>query len=190
MGLNYIENSSRLFLEENMRKNIIRTVALVLIVTLLQTGTAFANVLPALNENNGKDSVITIEPRSLYLAAAISEITNEGNGVLHIYADFTSYSSVEWAKITINLERRKGATSGSWSNVETYSYEFNRSDEPDGKLIYGSADFDVSGYATGYYYRLRCEHKVKTPSGSYETKNTQTDGVLLTPYPDFRSIGK
>lgn len=173
-----------------MKSKLIEILSLVLTIIFIGTSTAFANELPVVNVKTDNNPNISIQPRSLYLATAISEITNEGNGVLHIYADFTSNNSVEWAKLTINLERRKGATSGSWSNVKTYTYEFDRADEPDGKLIYGSADFDVSGYATGYYYRLRCEHKVKTPNGSYETKNTQTDGVLLTSYPDFRSIGE
>ena len=130
-----------------------------------------------------------IQPMSLYLASGISEITNEGNGVLHIYADFTSYQSVPWAQLTIKLERTKSA-SGSWSHVKTYTYTFEAKDQPDGILIYGSADFDTSAFSSGYYYRLTCTHKVKTPSGSYESKVSQTDGVLLTPYPDFRSLAK
>ena len=131
----------------------------------------------------------SIEPRSRYLATGISEITNKGSGVLHIYADFTSYSSVDWAQLTIKLERTKSDT-GSWSLVKTYTYEFDVKDEADGRLTFGCADFDASGFATNYYYRLTCTHKVKTPSGSYESKVSQTDGVLLTPYPDFRSPAK
>ena len=130
-----------------------------------------------------------IEPRSRYLAAGISEITNKGNGVLHIYADFTSYESVPWAQLIIKLERTKSA-SDNYSLVKTYTYTFESKNEPDGILTYGSADFDTSAFATGYYYRLTCTHKVKTPSGTYETKTSRTDGVMLTPYPDFRSLVK
>ncbi len=171
-----------------MKGKLIKILSVVLAIVFIGTSTAFANELSDIGIEADNNSEISIQPRSLYLATAISEITNEGNGILHIYADFTSNNSVEWAKLTINLERRKSATSGTWSNVKTYTYEFDREDEPDGELIYACADFDVSGYATGYYYRLTCEHKVKTPSGSYETKTTRTDGVLLTSYPDFRSI--
>lgn len=140
-------------------------------------------------DNGTENKEIKIQPRSLYLASGISEITNKGNGVLHIYADFASYQSVPWAQLTIKLERTK-SDSTNWSSVKTYTYTFTEDDEPDGILIYGSADFDVSGFATGYYYRLTCTHKVKTPSGTYETKTSRTDGVLLTPYPDFRSLAK
>lgn len=120
------------------------------------------------------------------MASGISEVTNKGEGVLGIYADFTSYNSVDWARLTVKLERRKG-TSGSWSLVDTYTKEFFATDKPDGLLFAGETAFDVYGLTTDYYYRVRCEHKVKTPSGSYETKNTQTDGVLLTSYPVYRS---
>lgn len=150
--------------------------------------TVFAQEVPLMDIKTNKDIDNTIQPRSLYLATAISEITNKGSGVLHIYADFTANNSVKWAKLTINLERKKNASSDTWTNVKTYTYEFNESDEPDGELIYACADFDATGFATDYYYRLTCEHKVKTPSGSYETKTTRTNGVLLTSYPDFRSI--
>lgn len=71
--------------------------------------------------------------------------------------------------------------------MKTYKKEFSSEDEG-GMLLTGSTDFDVYGLTTDYYYRVRCEHKVKTPSGTYETKNTQTEGVLLTSYPVYRNI--
>ncbi len=161
-----------------------------LVMVLLGTGTAFASDTLPLKVDNSKREEDYIQPRSLYLATAISEITNKGNGTLGMYADFTAHSSVKWAKLTIKLERSKSISSTSWTHIKTYTYEFDEADEPDGKLIFAYAEFEDSGFATDYYYRLTCEHKVKTPSGSYETKTTRTDGVLLTPYPDFRNIGE
>lgn len=171
-----------------MKKKYFQIVCTILLIMLTGINTAYAKEV--LHKDNGaENSEIEIQPRSLYLASGISEITNKGNGVLHIYADFASYQSVPWAQLTIKLERTK-SDSTKWSSVKTYTYTFREEDEPDGILIYGSADFDASGFATGYYYRLTCTHKVKTPSGTYETKISQTDGVLLTPYPDFRSLAK
>ncbi|MCI9147073.1 MAG: hypothetical protein HFG73_02225 [Hungatella sp.] len=172
-----------------MKKNTLKIFCLTLLLMVLGTGTVYANESFPHKCEDGENETELVQPRSRYLGSAISEITNKGNGVLHIYADFTSFNAVPWAQITINLERTK-SDSGSWSKVKTYTYTFRQEDEPDGILSYGSADFDVSGFATNYYYRLTCEHKVKTPSGSYETKTTRTDGVLLTPYPDFRSLAK
>lgn len=145
-------------------------------MTLLGTSIAFAD-----------DSGFIIQPRSRYLAGGISEITNEGEGVLSIYADFTSYDAVEWGSLTITLQKRKSASSGSWTDVKTYTYEFDADDEPNGELTYGAVEFEVHGMQTDYYYRVRCVHKVKTPNGTYESKTSLTDGVLLTSYPVFRS---
>lgn len=169
-----------------MKKKIVKILGLTLMMVLMATNLTFADG-GSLNDVTFKSDSNVIEPRSLYLASAISEITNEGEGVLGIYADFASYNDVQWAQITINLERRKG-TSGSWSKVKTYVYEFTPDDDPDGRLHSESVAFNVYGLETNYYYRLRCTHKVQTPSGSYESKNTQTDGVLLTSYPVYRNI--
>ncbi len=171
-----------------MKKRLTIILSLVFMIMVSTVSVAFAG--ESMSEvGTEADRGSVIEPRSLYLASAISEITNEGEGVLSIYADFSSYYEIPWAKITINLERRKG-TSGSWSSVKTYVYEFTPEDDPDGTLHAGEVEFSVYGLATNYYYRLRCEHKVRTPSGSYETKNTLTDGVLLTDYPVYRNINK
>lgn len=171
-----------------MKRKVAKLLSIALLSSLLMSNVVFAAepVKEDLKKTSNEET--TIQPRSLYLASGISEITNEGSGVLHIYADFTSYNPVPWAKLTIKLERKKSADSGSWTKVATYTKEFKAEDEPDGRLTFGSYEKDVSGFATNYYYRLTCEHKVKTPSGSYETKTSRTDGVLLTPYPDARSI--
>ena len=167
-----------------MKKRIIRILSVIFIMAMMNVNVVLADDFVDREENVSN----IVDPRSRYLAGAISEITNEGSGVLGIYADFTSYNSVDWARITINLERKKDASSTSWTHVKTYTYEFDVADEPDGRLTSGTVEFEARGLATDYYYRLRCEHKVKTPSGSYESKNTQTDGVLLTSYPVYRSI--
>lgn len=160
-------------------KRVFRIISVIIVITLLGTGIAFAD-----------DSSITVQPRSRYLAGGISEITNEGEGVLSIYADFTSYDPVKWASLTITLQKRKSATSGEWSNVDTYTYEFDAADEPNGDLTYGATEFEVYGMETNCYYRVKCVHKVKTPNNTYESKTSQTDGVLLTSYPVFRSPSK
>lgn len=158
-----------------MKNKIMRTVSLMLVAVLLMVNTAWAK------------EDYSIQPRSLYLASGISEVTNEGEGVLSIYADFASYNAVKWASLTITLQKRKDANSGGWSNVDTYVYEFDADDEPDGELTHGAAEFEVHGLQTNYYYRVKCIHKVKTPNNTYESKTSLTDGVLLTSYPVFRS---
>ncbi len=159
-----------------MKKELMRIASLILMAVLLMSNTAWA-----------KEDYNSIEPRSLYLASGISEVTNEGEGVLSIYADFASYNSVKWASLTITLQKRKNASSGGWTDVKTYVYEFDAADEPDGELTHGAAEFEVYGLQTDYYYRVVCVHKVKTPNNTYESKTSLTNGVLLTSYPVFRS---
>lgn len=162
-----------------MRKKMMKMVSLILATILLMANTAWA-----------KETDDLVQPRSRYLASGMSEITNEGEGVLSIYADFASYSPVKWASLTITLQKRKNADSGGWSDVKTYKYEFDAADEPDGELTDGWVDFEVHGMQTNYYYRVVCVHKVKTPNNTYESKTSTTDGVLLTSYPVFRSPGE
>lgn len=161
-----------------MKNKIMRIVSLMLVAVLLMVNTAWA----------GEDG--SIQPRSLYLASGISEVTNEGEGVLSIYADFASYNAVKWASLTITLQKRKNANSGGWTDVDTYVYEFDAADEPNGELTDKSVDFEVYGLQTNYYYRVICVHKVKTPNNTYESKTSQTNGVLLTSYPVFRSLSE
>lgn len=168
-----------------MRKRIVKLISLVVIIMLMGSNIVFAGENPKTDLVALENGDTTIQPRSLYLAAAMSEITNEGEGVLGIYADFTSHAGVEWGQIKITLQRRKSPSSGTWSRVDTYTKEFNGTDYPDGKITYAYTEFEVHGLTTDYYYRLICDHKVKTPNG-YETKTSQTNGVLLTSYPVFR----
>lgn len=168
----------------DMKKKILKIMSLSLAIMIMASSVVFANEISSISQEGSFNQ--RVEPRSLYLASAISKITNKGEGVLGVYADFASYKDVDWAQITINLERRKG-TSGSWSLVDTYVYEFTPDDDPNGRLHSEAVAFEVYGLATDYYYRLRCVHKVQAPDGSYESKNTQTNGVLLTSYPVYRS---
>ena len=167
-----------------MKKQLKKVLSLLLIMMLLGSNIAWASgsISNAKTlDNNG----MVIQPRSRYLASATSEITNEGEGVLGIYADFKSFEGVESGTIVINLQRRKSADSGTWTQVKTFTEEFDGADYPNGLITYAYTEFEVHGLTTNYYYRLTCHHKVKTPSGT-ETKTTQTDGVLLTSYPVFR----
>ena len=169
-----------------MKKKIKRILSLALVMMLLGNNNIFANELRA-DKKVANDNDTTIQPRSRYLASASSEITNEGEGVLAIYADFKSFEGVKSGTITIYLQRRKSADSGSWEPVETYVEEFDGAEYPNGVITYAYTEFEVHGLKTNYYYRLICDHKVETPNGT-ETKTTRTDGVLLTPYPVYRSV--
>ena len=137
-----------------MKRKIIKLISLVAAIMLIGCINAFASEISEENFNVAENREGAIQPRSLYLAAAMSEITNEGEGVLRIYADFTSHAGVDWGQITINLYRSKDPNSTSWSKVKTYTKTFDGADDPDGNITYAYTEFDIHGLATDYYYYI------------------------------------
>ena len=77
-----------------MKKKIKRILSLALVMMLLGSNNILASELRA-EKKSTTDYDTTIQPRSRYLASASSEVTNEGEGVLRIYADFKSFEGVE-----------------------------------------------------------------------------------------------
>ena len=86
-----------------MRKRTIKVCSLVLIMLMVMSNVTFANGKEVDNILSSKDVNTSVQPRSLYLASGISEVTNQGEGVLSIYADFAAYRAVDWACLTITL---------------------------------------------------------------------------------------
>lgn len=120
--------------------------------------------------------------RSSALAGALAEITNEGNGVIGVYAETTMHTPVDWAYITIYLERWYEEY-GTWQIEETLEKEFLPENETDGLLTNAVLFDDIEGQPTGYYYRVRAIHELEFDDGWYEAKVTKTDGILITSEP-------
>lgn len=120
--------------------------------------------------------------RSTALAGALSSITNEGNGVIGILAETTMYTPVDWACLTVYLEKWY-EDAESWQTVKTFEKEFLPEDEEDGLLTVATFSADVTDQPTGYYYRVRTIHELEFDNGWYEAKVTKTDGILITSAP-------
>lgn len=120
--------------------------------------------------------------RSTALATAISSITNEGNGVIGIVGETTMHKPVDWAYLTVYLERWYEEIQ-DWQIVATYEKEFLPEDEEDGTLTTAILGAYVTGQPTGYYYRVRTLHELEFDDGWYEAKVTKTDGILITSAP-------
>lgn len=158
-----------------MKRKFAAAVSVILMMVLVMTSVAYAKETSNSQNTSNSRGVA----RSLYLASAIAEITNKGQGVLEIYADFSSYEPVEEAIITIHLERWNESTE-RWTNVKDYEKTFSGAD---GNLTSGSYSFTVKGYTTGRYYRLNCRVEVRSAENGWESKSATTDGVLLTSEP-------
>lgn len=176
-----------------MKKLLKQIVAWTLVITMLCPITAMAStkgrymldekqddksiLLPAsAKQSIGRD--ISTE-RSKALASALCSITNLENGIVHIYAETAMFISVDWAALTIYLERWNEDT-GKWVTVETIEKEFTPADREDGQLTSVELSVDVGTQPVGYYYRIRCIHELEYDNGWYEAKSTKTEGVLLT----------
>ena len=120
--------------------------------------------------------------RSTALAGALSSITNEGAGVIRVFAETTMHKPVDWAYLTIYLERWYEEQE-SWQIVATYEKEFLPEEEEDGELTTATLGVSVSGQPTGYYYRVRALHELEFDGDWYEAKVTKTDGILITSEP-------
>ncbi len=126
--------------------------------------------------SSGKELVTE---RSKALATALCNILNKENGVLGVYAETAMFIPVDWAALTIYLERLNEETN-KWITVETFEKEFTPADAEDGELTHVILSIDVGTQPAGHYYRLRCIHELEYDNGWYEAKSTKTEGVLLT----------
>ena len=126
--------------------------------------------------STGKDMVVG---RSKALASALCKITNTEKGIIHIYAETAMFIPVDWAGLTVYLEKLDESTK-RWLVLETFEKEFTPADEEDGELTSVEVSIDVGTQPVGYYYRIRCLHELEYDNGWYEAKSTKTDGVLLT----------
>lgn len=63
-----------------MRKRTIKVCSLVLIMLMVMSNVTFANGKEVDNILSSKDVNTSVQPRSLYLASGISEVTNQGEG--------------------------------------------------------------------------------------------------------------
>lgn len=134
-------------------------------------------LLPQTVKTSSGKEIVT--ERSKALATALCNIINKENGVLGVYAETAMFIPVDWAALTIYLERLNEDTN-KWITVETFEKEFTPADREDGELTSVELSIDVGTQPAGYYYRLRCIHELEYDNGWYEAKSTKTEGVLLT----------
>ncbi len=119
--------------------------------------------------------------RGRYIASSGLSITNEGYGVLEVYADTLAHVAVKKIKMTIYLDQWD-EDSEDWVQIDSKSltYEYEEGGED---LNEASQSFLIENLETNKYYRLRGLHAVWSFDGYLETHATMTDGVLLTDGP-------
>lgn len=178
-----------------MKNKIGKSILISMILTLFFSVNSYARDNEAYQEEKNKivESVLLPEAarssessnedimRSQALAGATSGITNEGSGVIGVYAQTRMHIPVDWAYLTVYLERWY-EDSNSWQIEEIFEKEFWPEDDEDGKLTAVTFSKNVSGQPSGYYYRVRALHELEY-GDNYEVKVTRTDGILITSAP-------
>ena len=132
-------------------------------------------------ETTSNDIVYGVE-RSTALATAMCSITNEGSGVIGVFAETTMHKPVDWAYLTVYVERWYEDYE-SWQIEKSFEKEFLPEDEADGELTTATFSVDVNDLPSGYYYRVRALHELEFDGDWYEAKVTKTDGILITSAP-------
>jgi len=119
--------------------------------------------------------------RGLVIAAGIVQISNEGKGVLGVYAETLSHTYADEIAMTIYLdvmESEPDSDEEDWHTVNYYTYSWTKEDAPNEELNAVSVSFDIHGLERGRYYRLRGAHYVY--SGDYfEGRTSRTAFIPL-----------
>ena len=119
--------------------------------------------------------------RGQYIASSGLSISNEGYGVLGVYADTLAHVPVKRIKMTIYLDQWD-EEENSWMQID--SKELDYKDEDGNENLHAASEsFLVENLETNKYYRLRGLHAVWSFDGYIETHGTMTDGILLTDGP-------
>lgn len=115
--------------------------------------------------------------RGRYISSSGLGISNEGYGVIGVYADTTAHVDVKKIQINIYLDQWD-ASEGEWVQVKQYKYvsEYKAGGE---KISDLTVSFDIEDQPAGYKYRLRGLHGVWSFGGDLETQSTITNGVLI-----------
>ena len=169
-----------------MNNKIKKSVVLSLVLVCLFSGTVFARDNSKYNE--AKNTLVTSEllpeteqeaydivrgtAKSTAMGAAICSVKNAGQGIIKVWAETAMFKPVDWAGITLYLERWDEENK-AWRIVAEFEKEFLPEDEEDGELTTATIEELVSGQPMGEYYRARALHELEFDGDWYEIRVTK-----------------
>lgn len=109
---------------------------------------------------------------NFFAAGEINIINEDGN--IGVSAKTYMRKPIDSLYMTIYLDRE---VDGKWKQVETYEFEFQSKDYPDGMYTPG-VDFTILNQPKGYYYRVRGVY-LAFLDGASEGFGPATNGVLI-----------
>ena len=127
-----------------------------------------------------KDDVSRVKgvARGRLISSAELQISDDGNGVLGVYAETLCHIPVEKIYMIIFLEVWDEENQ-DWKYLSDYEYTWNSADFPNRPLTDVSVSFDIHGLRRGKTYSLRAYHSVDGFDSTYETMSTETSGIVL-----------
>lgn len=124
------------------------------------------------------ESKMTKAARGRLLSSVSIQISDEGNGILGVYADTLCHSSMKEIYMTIYLDVWN-ETYGDWDMVDYYEYRFEATGNPNDSLSMVVVSFDLEGLVRNREYRLRGMHMARGFDLTSEMITTETEGIPL-----------
>ena len=128
--------------------------------------------------SNSKYSKIRSTARGRLLSLAELQLSDEGDGVMGVYAETLCHVSVSEINMLICLDVWDDNIQ-DWITINNYVYTWKASDTPEGVLTDVSVSFLIEGLSKGRTYSLRGYHTAIGFDKLSEIMATETDGIVL-----------
>lgn len=172
-------------------KRISRALLLSIIISLVSIMPVYADISTVTGSNNNVESALLtgeqsstikmINPRGMLISQAIVGISNEGKGKIGVFSQIWTHVPVDHVYMRIYLDKWENE---SWIQQQYFDVDFYQEDYPEDEMTMPAVSFNLTGYPTDYYYRLRCMYMVEEyATGGKEISSAQTNGVLITKTP-------
>lgn len=128
--------------------------------------------------SNNSISKVRGVTRGRVLSSVELQLSDEGNGVIGVYAATLCHTAVKEIYMTMYLDVWDD-TQQDWVMVDNYEYRWKASDNPDKDLTDVSVSFLLEGLPRGRTYSLRGAHAAKNFSNVMEVMASETSGITL-----------
>lgn len=135
------------------KRKIYRILLTIFIMMLVMQFNAYAGEC-----NAKKQGIETIEilnsTRGRLISSVDVQISDEGKGIIGVYADLLCHEAMDELIIWVYLERQ--LSTGSWTTVTYKHFDWLAEDYPNQSLNKAIVSYDIPNQKRGEKYRLRC----------------------------------
>lgn len=172
-----------------MKKNIVKTLLFIFLVLSMPISSYANNPIWMPQSDylhtqtqtvvsNDNTSKVRGTARGRVLSLAELELSDQGNGVLGVYAETLCHNAVKEIYMSIYLDVWDESRQ-DWVTLNSYDYEWKAADRPNEDLTDVSVSFSIEGLARGKTYSLRGLHSARGFDNMAEIMATETDGIVL-----------